>query len=72
MESKMRINDDCINCAACLDECPTNAIFNAGDSYEADGQTKAALSEDHTYIAPELCTDCKACVEVCPVDAIVE
>lgn len=68
----MIINDDCINCAACIDECPTNAIFNAGDEYTADGETKAAVSDDHTYIAPELCTDCKACVEVCPVDAIIE
>ncbi len=68
----MKITDDCINCAACIDECPTTAIFSAGDEYSLEGETKPAISDDHTYIVPELCTDCKSCVEVCPVDAIVE
>lgn len=48
------INDDCIACGACIDECPTDAI-SEGDIYKID---------------PELCTDCAACVDVCPTDAI--
>ena len=48
------INDDCIACGACVDECPVDAI-SEGDIYKID---------------PELCTDCGACADVCPTDAI--
>ncbi len=68
----MVITDECISCQACVDECEHNAIYGAGDSYEFNGEVKAPLSEDHTYIAPEMCDNCKSCVEVCAVDAIVE
>jgi len=68
----MQITDECINCGACSDECEHNAIYNAGETYEFEGQTLGPISEDHTYIAPEHCNNCKSCVEVCAVDAIVE
>jgi len=68
----MFITDECISCAACQDECEHNAIYNGGETYEVNGETKPALAEDHTFIAPELCDNCKSCVEVCAVDAIVE
>lgn len=68
----MVITDECINCAACIDECESEAIYNPGEEYELDGETKEPLSEDHTYIVPELCNDCQSCVEVCAVDAIIE
>lgn len=68
----MTVNDECINCAACIEECEHNAIHNAGEEYTVNGESFAALSDDHTYIVPELCTDCKNCAEVCAVDAIVE
>lgn len=68
----MQITDECISCSACQDECEHNAIYSAGESYEFQGETKAPLSEDHTYIAPELCNNCRSCVEVCAVDAIVD
>ncbi len=68
----MVISDECISCAACVEECENNAIYNAGESYEVNGESKPAISEDHTFIAPELCTDCKTCIDVCAVDAIVE
>ncbi len=59
----MRIKaDDCINCAACEEECPTESIT------EGDG----------TYIVDEKsCTECKGehdsphCVEVCPIDECI-
>ena len=53
------ITDDCINCAACIDECPTNAIFDAGESYELNGETKPPLSEDYTFSVPEICNMCE-------------
>ena len=48
------INEDCIACGNCIDECPVPCITE-GDIYHID---------------PELCTDCGACVEVCPTEAI--
>ncbi|MFH1198206.1 MAG: 4Fe-4S binding protein [bacterium] len=66
----MYITDDCINCAACIDECESNAIYEAGSEYTLEGETKPALSDDYTFIVPELCTDCKSCAEVCATDAI--
>jgi ferredoxin len=71
------ITDDCINCAACIDECPSNAIFDAGESYELNGETKPPLSDDYTFSVPELCTMCEGysdtptCIDVCPSDAII-
>ncbi len=68
----MFINEECINCSACVDECDSDAIYNAGEEYELNGETKEALSEDYSFIVPEKCNDCKNCVEVCAVDAIEE
>ena len=48
------INEDCIACGACLDECPVEAI-SEGDIYVID---------------PEICTDCGDCVDSCPSEAI--
>jgi NAD-dependent dihydropyrimidine dehydrogenase PreA subunit len=69
-KTMMNITDDCISCSACIDECPSNAIYNAGSEYELNGQTLAPLSEDHPFVVGELCDDCKSCVEVCPTEAI--
>ena len=48
------ISEDCINCAACASECPTNAI-SEGDNVHV--------------INASLCIDCGACNDVCPVGA---
>jgi len=48
------INDDCIACGACIDECPVDAITE-GDIYKIDA---------------EKCTDCGDCVDSCPSEAI--
>ncbi|KUO59975.1 MAG: ferredoxin family protein [Ignavibacteriaceae bacterium] len=66
------ITDECINCSACVDECENSAIYNAGEEFQLNGTTNAPLSEDYTFIVPELCTDCKSCIDVCAVSAIVE
>lgn len=49
------INDDCIACGSCLDECPTGAISEGEEKYSID---------------PDICDDVGACVDVCPTDAI--
>ncbi|GFO57209.1 ferredoxin [Geomonas sp. Red276] len=51
-----KITDECINCAACEDSCPVNAISEAGDKRVINADT---------------CIDCGACVDTCPVNAIV-
>lgn len=48
------INDDCIACGSCIDECPVEAI-SEGDIYVID---------------PDLCTDCGTCADICPSEAI--
>ena len=68
----LQITEECINCSACVDECEHAAIYNGGEEYTVDGETKEPLSEDFTYIVPEMCDDCKSCVDVCAVDAIEE
>ena len=50
------INDSCVACGACANDCPVDAI-KAGDP---------------TYsINADECIDCAACTSSCPVDAIV-
>jgi ferredoxin len=48
------INDECISCGACVDECPVNCISEGDDKYIIDAA---------------ICISCGACAEVCPVDA---
>ena len=56
------INDECIACDACREECPTVAIEEGDPLY---------------YIDPDRCTECvgvydePACIAVCPVECIV-
>ncbi len=68
----LMITDDCINCGACEPECPTNAIFEAGEKEGNNG-----FSDEFFYIVPETCVECVGhydepqCASVCPVDACV-
>ena len=56
------IEDDCIACDACREECPNYAIEEGDPIYIID---------------PDRCTECvghfeePACIEVCPVDCII-
>ncbi|MCR5122604.1 MAG: 4Fe-4S binding protein [Ruminococcus sp.] len=49
-----KINDDCISCGACADQCPVNAISEGDGKYVID---------------PNTCVECGACNGVCPVGA---
>lgn len=57
----MKINEECIVCGICIDECPNDAISEDDPIYVID---------------PDLCTECVGfydtpqCQEVCPVEAI--
>ncbi len=48
------INEDCINCGACADECPVNCITEGEEKYVIDASQ---------------CIECGACADVCPVNA---
>jgi ferredoxin len=81
------ITDECINCNACVEECPNDAIFEGGanwtlgDKSFGEGETfdgiEGNFSSDFYYVVPGKCTECKGfydepqCVAVCPVDCIV-
>jgi len=50
-----KINENCVACGTCIDECPVGAI-SAGDIYVIDA---------------DACIDCGTCASVCPNGAIV-
>ena len=58
----LKIEEECTNCDACIDECPNQAIYIGEEIYEID---------------PYLCTECvgffdvMTCADVCPVDVCV-
>jgi ferredoxin len=74
----MLITEECINCNACIDECPNNAIFTAGEEYTIDGQTFAPLNEDYSFIVNDLCKKCEGyaptpcCIDACPTGAVID
>ena len=71
------ITAECINCGACLPECPNEAIFEKRSDAEAkgnhvgDGQGEG---DDIYVITHDRCTECVGhfdepqCAAVCPVD----
>lgn len=71
----MIITDDCINCGACAVECPTEAIFEPGESYSINRKNFSPLSMEHFFIVTDLCDECSEiteikCIAVCPMDSI--
>lgn len=62
------ITDTCINCDACIDECPATAIVSADESPLEFGGL--------TYIKPEKCIECvdaavPKCADICPTDSCI-
>ncbi len=49
-----KINDECICCGACKDECPVSCI--------SEGEKKYCINAEE-------CIECGACADVCPVNA---
>ena len=62
------IKDTCINCAACIDECPVEAIVD-----EDDNPTKREIY----YVYEDKCTECVgkyssvACADACPIPGCI-
>ena len=62
------ITDECINCDACIEECPATAIVSADDSPLLHGEV--------TYVKPEKCIECvdsavPKCADVCPTEGCI-
>ena len=62
------ITDLCINCDACIDECPATAIVSADESPRDDW--------GFTYVRPEKCIECvdaavPKCADVCPTEGCI-
>jgi len=62
------ITSECINCDACVDECPATAIVSADDSPLDD--------PEFTYVKPEKCIECvdcsvPKCFDVCPTPSAI-
>ena len=79
----LKITADCIACAACLPECPNEAIFeNKSEALakgykltEGPGSQSEEAQDDSIYVITyERCTECVGhfdepqCAAVCPVD----
>ena len=75
----IKITDECINCDACIAECPNNAIYEPDTEWTyAEGTalkgTVAALGSGSKV---DKCTECKGfhdepqCASVCPVDCCI-
>lgn len=59
------ITDLCINCDACIDECPATAIASSSDT-----------GKEFTYVKPEACIECvdatsPKCADICPTDGAI-
>ena len=64
----VKILDTCINCAACIDECPTEAIVDEDDN---------PTGEETYYVYEDKCVECvghfdsPACAEACPTEECI-
>jgi len=64
----VKITDICINCSACIDECPVEAIVD-----EEDNPT----GEETYYVYHDKCVECvgyheiPACAESCPTEGCI-
>jgi ferredoxin len=62
------ITDICINCAACIDECPVEAIVDEDDN---------PTGEEIYYVYSDKCVECvtyhdvPACAEACPTEGCI-
>ncbi len=64
----VKITDTCINCGACIDECPVEAILD--DSENPTG-------EEIYYVQEDKCVECvghydePACAAACPTEGCI-
>jgi len=64
----VKITDSCINCGACIDECPTEAIVDEDENPNG---------EDIYFVYEDKCVECvghhdePACAEACPTEGCI-
>ena len=70
------ITNDCINCNACADECPVNAVYPGSILRESNEDVIPPDEINHCFIAPDKCTECEdvsdepKCIIICPMNCI--
>jgi ferredoxin len=63
------ITDTCINCGACIDECPVEAIVDEDEN---------PTGEEIYYVYADKCVECvgyhdtPACAEACPTEGCIQ
>lgn len=63
------ITDTCINCGACIDECPVEAIVDEDEN---------PTGEETYYVHSDKCVECvsyhdtPACAEACPTEGCIQ
>ncbi|WP_185858422.1 4Fe-4S binding protein [Blattabacterium cuenoti] len=82
----IKITEECINCGACEEECPNQAIYEGGKKWNMSEGTylkknfyfdQKPIKEDIYFIVSEKCTECigfydePQCMIVCPVHCCV-
>ena len=73
----IKITDECINCDACISECPNNAIYEPDSEWAYADEMNEPISDEFYFIVTDKCTECKGfhdepqCASVCPVDCCV-
>lgn len=62
------IKDNCINCSACIDECPVGAIVDEDEN---------PLGHNYYYVYIDNCIECvgyynpQACADACPIPGCI-
>ena len=59
----LRITDECLNCYACISDCPNEAISEGDEYHEIDSGRCTECIGSH---------DRPSCIEVCPVEEAIE
>ena len=46
----LKITSECINCGACISECPNSAIYMSGESWNISQGTSVSVGGNYTLI----------------------
>lgn len=66
-----KIGGKCICCGMCINECPYDAIAEAGSMWlDEKGNLQEPISTDYYFVIPWKCKNCGKCVKACQMQNI--